>query len=87
MVTQLIQEATIKKGNLAVLWLDLANAYGSIPYKLSQLTLTNQPVPSRARYLLADYYGNIRMRELSGEITSQAVNMLIKHVALSLIAG
>lgn len=87
MVTQLIQEARINKGNLAVLWLDLANAYGSIPHKLLQLTLTNHHVPSRARDLLADYYGNIRMRESSGEITSQAVNMLIKHVALSWIAG
>ena len=31
MVTQLIQEAFENKGDLVVLWLDLTNAYGSIP--------------------------------------------------------
>lgn len=33
-VTQLIREAQENKGDLTVLWLDLANAYGSIPHKL-----------------------------------------------------
>ncbi|KAG7525299.1 hypothetical protein JOB18_025050 [Solea senegalensis] len=33
-VTQLIREARENKGDLAVLWLDLTNAYGSIPHKL-----------------------------------------------------
>ena len=32
-VTQLIREAREGKGDLAVLWLDLTNAYGSIPHK------------------------------------------------------
>ena len=30
-VTQLIREVRENKGDLAVLWLDLANAYGSFP--------------------------------------------------------
>ena len=33
-LTRIIQEARENKGNLTVLRLDLANAYGSIPYKL-----------------------------------------------------
>lgn len=33
-VTQLLREAREGKGDLAVLWLDLANAYGSIPHRL-----------------------------------------------------
>jgi len=37
MVTQLIREAWENKGDLVVLWMDLANAYGSIPHKLEQL--------------------------------------------------
>lgn len=44
-VTQLIREAKENKGNLTVLWLYLANAYGSIPHKLVQLTLTKYHVP------------------------------------------
>ena len=38
-VTQLLKEAKESKGDLAVLWLDMANAYGSIPHKLVELTL------------------------------------------------
>lgn len=69
-VTQLIREARENKGNLSVLWLNLANAYGSIPHKLVQLTLTKHHVPSRIRDLVADYYSNFRMRVSSGAITS-----------------
>lgn len=70
-VTQLIREARNNKGNLSVLWLDLANAYGSIPHKLVQLTLTKYHVPSRIRDLIADYYSNFRKRVSSGAITSR----------------
>lgn len=52
-VTQLIREARENKGNLSVLWLDLANAFHSIPHKLVQLTLTKHHVPSRRRELIA----------------------------------
>src|SRR4029434_3162538 len=53
-VTQLIREARENKGNLSVLWLDLANAFGSIPHKLVQLTLRKHHVPSRCRDLIAE---------------------------------
>lgn len=45
-VTQLIREPRESKGDLTVLWLDLVNAYGSIPHKL-QLSLTKYHVPER----------------------------------------
>lgn len=38
-VTQLIREAREGKGDLTVLWLDLANVYGFIPHKLVELPL------------------------------------------------
>ena len=34
MVWHALKEARAKKSNLAVIWLDIANAYGSIPHKL-----------------------------------------------------
>ena len=34
MVWHALKEATAQKSNLAVIWLDIANAYGSIPHKL-----------------------------------------------------
>lgn len=46
-------EARENKGNLSVLWLDLANAFGSIPHKLVHLTLMKHHVPSRCRDLIA----------------------------------
>ena len=70
-VTQLIRETRENKGNLSVLWLDLANAFRSIPHKLVQLTLTKHHVPSKCRDLIADYYTNFRMDLSSGTITSR----------------
>lgn len=68
-VTQLIWEARENKGNLSVLWLDLANVFGSIPHKCIQLTLKLH-VSSICRDLIADYYSNFRMRASSGATTS-----------------
>lgn len=66
-VSQLIWEA---RGNLSVLWLDLANAFSSVPHKLVHLTLMKHHVPSRCRDLIADYYNNFRMRVSSGSTAS-----------------
>lgn len=55
MVRQLIQEVRENKSNLSVLWLDLANAFGSFPHKLIHLTLMKHYVPSRCRDLIVDY--------------------------------
>ncbi|KAL1266763.1 hypothetical protein QQF64_002438 [Cirrhinus molitorella] len=69
-VTQLIREAREDKGDLVVLWLDLANAYGSIPHKLVETTLDRHHVPRKVKDLILDYYGNFRLRVSSGSITS-----------------
>nr|XP_061836351.1 uncharacterized protein LOC133619387 [Nerophis lumbriciformis] len=69
-VTQLIREAHESRGELAVLWLDLTNAYGSIPHKLVELALHRHHVPSKIKDLILDYYNNFRLRVTSGSITS-----------------
>ncbi|KAI8506911.1 hypothetical protein Bbelb_153500 [Branchiostoma belcheri] len=69
-VTQLIREARESKGNLAVLWLDLANAYGSIPHKLVEAALTRHHVPEAIRNLILDYYSNFWLRAGSNSATS-----------------
>lgn len=48
-VTQLIREATKGKGDLDVVWLDLANAIGFIPRKLVQTTLDRHHVPGKIK--------------------------------------
>ncbi|KAJ3593282.1 hypothetical protein NHX12_005617 [Muraenolepis orangiensis] len=77
-VTQLIREARENKGNLSVLWLDLENAFGSIPHKLVQFTLTKHHVPSRCRDLIADYYSNEGLFRSNNIQLAQAMNMLTK---------
>ncbi|TWW71600.1 hypothetical protein D4764_16G0000970 [Takifugu flavidus] len=69
-VTQLIREAHESKGELAVLWLDLTNAYGSIPHKLVELALHLHHVPSKIKDLILDYYNKFRLRVTSGSVTS-----------------
>ncbi|XP_057679566.1 uncharacterized protein LOC130908003 [Corythoichthys intestinalis] len=69
-VTQLIREAHENRGDLSVLWLDLTNAYGSIPHKLVELALHLHHVPSKIKDLILDYYGNFRIRVTSGSVTS-----------------
>ncbi|XP_053183947.1 LOW QUALITY PROTEIN: uncharacterized protein LOC128367182 [Scomber japonicus] len=69
-VTQLIREAREGKGDLAVLWLDLANAYGSIPHKLVETTLDHHQIPCMIKDLILDYYGDFMLRVTSGSITS-----------------
>ena len=61
-ISQLIKEAKMYKGNLAVLWLNLKNAYGSIPHKLVELTLKRYHVPEGISNLILDYYNTFKVR-------------------------
>ncbi len=70
-VTQLIREARERKGDLAVLRLDLANAYGSIHHKLVELALSRYHVPEKIRNLILDYYNNFSLRVSSRTSTSE----------------
>jgi len=55
LVTQLIREAQEMKVEPVVLWLDLANAYGSIPHKLIEEALNPHHIPGKFRDLILDY--------------------------------
>lgn len=69
-VTLLIREANESKGDLAVLWLDLANAYGSIPHKLVETAQARHHVPVKICNLIMDHYNNFSARVSSGQVTS-----------------
>lgn len=69
-VAQLIRKAQEENGNLAVLWLDLANAYGLIPHKLIETTLDRHHIPCKINNLIPNYYRNVRLRVISGCTTS-----------------
>ena len=55
-LTQLTKEANAQKGDLTVLWLDLSNAYGTVAYKLVDLTLRKYHVPEKFQILLEHYF-------------------------------
>lgn len=68
-VTQLIREVRGGKGDLVVLWLDLANAFGSISHKLVVTTLDRHHVPNKIKDLNLNYYEN-GLRVTFGNSTS-----------------
>lgn len=62
-------EAREKRGDLAVVWLDLANAYGSIPHKLV-VTALRYHVPESINAQILDYNNSFSLRFTSGTATS-----------------
>ena len=45
LLSQLIREAKSEKKNLVITWLDIANAYGSIPHNVIQKALVKAHIP------------------------------------------
>ena len=69
-ITHIIWEAKEKNGELAVIWLDLANAYGTLPHQFIDITLHKYHVPENVRKLLDHYYNNFKMRFNVEEFTT-----------------
>ena len=69
-LSQLLSESRRSKGDLSVVWLDQANAYGSISHKLVHEVLVRHYVPDSIRELIMDYYSQFHLRISSGSVTS-----------------
>ena len=67
----------VNNGKLAEFWLDLSNAYGTVPHKLVELTLLRYHVPENFRILLEDYYSRFRIRFSVGDYTTDWQNLKI----------
>ncbi|CAC5364749.1 unnamed protein product [Mytilus coruscus] len=61
-LSQLIHEAKTGKKNLAVVWLDLANAYGSVPHKLIEMAMDHYHIPEHIKKIVQKYFGGIQLR-------------------------
>ena len=70
-----IQRAKSAKLNLDVIWLDLANAYGSVPHQMIQLALRMYHVPETIQVMLEDYFINFRMRFSTASYTTDWINL------------
>ena len=69
-LSQLIREAKAEKKGLVVTWLDIANAYGSIPHSLIKLALRRAHVPEEFCKLVESYYGNVKIRFTTKNFTT-----------------
>ncbi len=56
-----VQRAKREKSELHVVWLDLANTYGSVPHKLVEFALEFFYVPACVIIIIAKYFNNLRM--------------------------
>ena len=69
-LSQLIREAKAKKKNLVITWLDIANAYGSIPHSLIQVALNRAHVPENMCSLVHSYYNDVKIRFTTKQYTT-----------------
>ena len=65
-----LKEARAKKSNLAVIWLDIANAYGSILYKLIVFALNRHGISPQWIRLIETYCEGIFSKSFSKSATS-----------------
>ncbi|KAL2097226.1 hypothetical protein ACEWY4_006433 [Coilia grayii] len=56
-----IQRAKRERTDLHVVWLDLDNAYGSVPHKVIDYALEFFHIPSSVSTIIARYFGNFHM--------------------------
>lgn len=69
-ISEVIKDARRNQGDLAVLWLDLTNAYGTVPHKLVDYTLKAYRIPQKVQLLLQSYFGQFKMCFASGDFTT-----------------
>ena len=70
-LSQLITEAKKEKKNLVVTWLDIANAYGSIPHSTIREALKRAHIPEKTRNLIDNYYDNVKIRFTTKKFTTE----------------
>lgn len=61
MISQLTREAKQKKGDLTIVWLDLASTYGSIPHNLIQEGLDHYHIPVVIRDMITSYLAGFKL--------------------------
>ncbi|XP_066299893.1 uncharacterized protein [Branchiostoma lanceolatum] len=74
-LSQMIREAKTSRGDLTVVWLDLANAYGSIPHALIQVALDHYHVPAGVKGMISSYFGGVQLRFRTTDFTTQWQNL------------
>ncbi len=71
MIWHTIQVARVEKSDLSVIWLDLANAYGSIPHSLISFSMDFFHIPEKLQKFLMCYYDQFQMRFTTASYTTR----------------
>ena len=66
-----IQKAKQNKSNLNVVWLDLANAYGSVPHVLLMKAMDFFYIPEDIQEIMRKYYSMFQMRFSTEDFTTE----------------
>ena len=77
MIWEAIQKAKKEKLNLHVIWLDLANAYGSVPHQVIWLALRMYHVPAPMVQLLQRYFEDFQMRFTTKHYTTNWIPLQV----------
>ncbi|XP_063695334.1 uncharacterized protein LOC134826767 [Bolinopsis microptera] len=67
---EVLKEAKVKKKDLSVVWLDLANAYGAVPHVLIARALRFYNVPEKVINIILRYFSGVFGRFSSRTVTS-----------------
>ena len=70
MIWQTIRESKKLRRNLAVVWLDLANAYGSVPHVLIEFAMDFLWIPPKVARFVMQYYQDFKMRFSTQQYTT-----------------
>ena len=69
-IWEAIQQAKVNKDDLNVIWLDLANAYGSVPHRILLKAMDFFHIPEKVKKLIKCYYDTFRMRFTTERFTT-----------------
>ena len=69
-IWDIIQEAKVNKKDLKVVWLDLGNAYGSVPHELLFKAMEFFHIPENVKSIMQNYYNKFRMRFATENFTT-----------------
>ncbi len=75
MIWDTIQTAKSNKQDLSVIWLDLANAYGSVPHSLISYAMEFFHIPEKLRNFVMRYYHQFKMRFTTESFTTSWQNL------------
>ena len=71
MIWDEIQIAKKEKLDLVVVWLDLANAFGSVPHKVLEYSMRHFWIPDEVVVLMMSYYHKFIMRFTTRSFTTE----------------